>query len=79
MFICKNSTIYTNDHPRLQGAVSLHRRGRYMGLHGNLGRNSNVKGAGDPKSEGEKQKLLLSAIVIFSKKREKLGPGAEGV
>ena len=24
-------------HPRLQGAVSLHRRGRYMGLHGNLG------------------------------------------
>ena len=28
-------------------------------------------GAGDPKSEGEKQ-LLLSAIVIFSKKREKI-------
>ena len=33
------------------------------------------KGAGIPKSEGEK---LLSAIVIFQKREEKLGPGADG-
>ena len=41
------------------------------------GRNSNIKGAGDPKSEEVKKLLLLRAIVIFSKKREKLGPRAE--
>ena len=41
-------------HPRLQGAVSLHKRSRYVGLYGNLGpeRNHDVKGASDPKSEG---------------------------
>ena len=35
--ISKSFYIFEFIHPRLQGAVSLHRRGRYMGLHGNLG------------------------------------------
>ena len=61
-----------NKHPRLQGVVSLHRRSRYMGLHGNLGYwNSNVKGASDPKSEGEKQEPTFERDRHMSKKREK--------
>ena len=35
-----------------------------------------VNRAGDPKSEEEKE-YFLSAIVKFSKKREKISPGAE--
>ena len=39
-----------------------------MGFTEMKDRNSDVKGAGDPKSKAEKQgNLLLSAIVIFSK------------
>ena len=34
----------------LDVAVSFHRRDRYMGLHGNLGPERDVNGAGDPKS-----------------------------
>ena len=45
----------------------------YMGLHGNLGLECDVNRAGDPKLEWQKQRnLILSVIVIFSKKREKI-------
>ena len=41
-------------HPRLQGAISLHRRGRDWGFMGIEGRNRDFKGASGPKSEEEK-------------------------
>ena len=53
----------------------LNRRGRKRGLTGIEGRKRDINRAGDPKSEEEK---FLSAIVKFSKKREKISPGAEG-
>ena len=61
--------------PRLQGALSLKQKGPLRGLTGIEDRKRDVNRAGDPKSEGEK--YFLSAIVKFSKKREKISPGAE--
>ena len=46
-------------HHRLQGAVFFHMK---KGLHGES------KGPGDPNSE--ERNILLSAIIIFLKKRE---------
>ena len=40
--------------------------------------NSDVKGAGDPKSEGEKQKPTFERDHHIFKKARKLGPGPEG-
>ena len=42
-----------------------------MGVTGILGRNSGVKEAGEPKPEGGEKPTFVSAIVTFSKMREK--------
>ena len=65
-------------HPRLHGAVFLHRRDCYMGFTEMKDRNSDVKGAGDPKSEGEKQKPTFECDHHIFKKARKLGPRPEG-
>ena len=63
--------------PRLQGALSLRQKGPLKGFTVIEGRKRDVNGADDPESEEEK--YFLSAIVKFSKKREKISPGAEVV
>ena len=65
-----------NQSQLLQGALSLKQKGPLKGLTGIEGRKRDVNRADHPKSEEEK--YFLSAIVKFSKKREKISPGAEG-
>ena len=62
--------------PRLQGALPLKQKGPLKGVNGNRGSSRDVNRSGDAKSEEEK--YFLSAMVKFSKKREKISPGAEG-
>ena len=49
-----------------------------MGFTEMKDRNSDVKGAGDPKSEGEKQKPTVECDHHIFKKARKLGPRPEG-
>ena len=61
-----------NLQPRLQGAISLHRRGRDWGFMRIKGRNSDVKGASGPKSEEEKYLLFERDRQIFKNSEKKL-------
>ena len=63
-----NGVTKSHPRPRLKGAVSLHRMG--MGLHGNLGSDNDVKGAGDPKSEERNSLTFERDRHIFKKARK---------